>query len=62
MHAGFQCGYVMRGGSIGVHTMHAFDTTVRKIFLLCRMTRSQLLPSEVWLFPPRSGAHTGNSW
>ena len=53
MPAGIQCGYVMRGGSLGVHTMHCFDTTLRRVRLLCRMTRAQALPASSWLFPPR---------
>ncbi|GAX77368.1 hypothetical protein CEUSTIGMA_g4814.t1 [Chlamydomonas eustigma] len=60
---GNRCGYLMRGGSLGVHTIHCFDTTVKKIRLLCRMTRSQALPSSTWLFPPRDLQHSsGSSW
>ena len=44
---------MMRGGSLGVHTMHCFDTTLRRVRLLCRMTRAQALPASSWLFPPR---------
>ena len=59
-HLGVRCGYVMRGGSLGVHTMHCFDTTMRRIRLLFRMTRSQAIPAAAWLFPPRSDCQS--SW
>ena len=59
---GKRIGHLIRLGLIGVHTIHVFDTSDRKIKLLCRMTRSQPLPSSTWLFPPRVQTHSGASW
>lgn len=61
--SGKRTGHMIRLGLVGVHTIHVFDTSDRgRIKLLCRLTRSQPLPSSLWLFPPREASHSGASW
>ena len=51
--AGRRIALVVRGSMPGVQTMHVFDSTTRQLRLLCRCVKARLLPSTVWLFPPR---------
>jgi hypothetical protein len=59
---GKRTGHLIRIGLIAVNTIHIFDTSNRRITLLCRLTRSQPIPSSLWLFPPRVKTHSGASW
>eukprot|EP00798_Chlamydomonas_sp_ICE-L_P003775 gene3775-13841_t len=61
-NTGAMVAHVMRGGSLGILSAHAFDTSSPTIKLLCRLYRANIASSTAWLFPPRSPHHDGGNY